>query len=333
MFPTPQFGPSIVVPSTLAKIDDDYEAGSTSGTWEVDERRINRTYTNRVKLVVNSRYVGTLGVIAFIGSKIGDTYRYPLFSPMTEQDTGSFVQSIRPEKSSEHSASGQINWTATIEYGPFDTIFHLGSAYLSTGQIDPTAHVLEIAWSSAKYEVTRPYDFGDPKKFYLNTVGDPLVDPPPYEETRSVLKILRREPFFDEVTANLYRNTINQDIFLNCPPNTVKCRDICAPEREYDPDWGLFWPVSYEFEFRVDPNGDGFKQLIANMGLRYKNSAGKLVNVTDDKHQQANDAMLLSKDGSKLAAGADPYMIEFTGFPVVPFEGLNIPQDILQQSI
>lgn len=337
MFPTPQFGPSVVTPSTVASIMDDYESGSASGSWEVDERRINRTYTNRVKLVVNNRYVGPLGIIALMGVKIGDTYRFPLFSTATETDTGSFVQSIRPERSSEHSASGangQVNWRATIEYGPFDTIYHLGSAYLSTGQIDPTAHVLEISWSSAKYDISRPYDFSSPVKYYVNTANDPLVDPPTYEETRSVLKILRREPYFDEPTANQYRNTLNQDVFLNCPPNTVKCRDITAAEREYDPDWGNYWPVSYEFEFRVDPNGDGFKQLIASMGYRYlKNGTGNPVNAVDDNGQQVNDPILLAKNGDKLANAATPYMIEFTGFPVVSFEGLNIPQDILTQTI
>lgn len=335
MFPQPQFGPSVVSPSSILSINDDTGPDSCSGEWATDQVRINRTYTNRLKVEAANRYVGPAAIIAATGVKIGDTYKFPLFSAAaTETDTGSFVQSIKPSRSSEHSSNGQVQWTVTIDYGPWDTVFFQGSGYLSTGQIDPTARILEVYWDSAKYEVSRPYDFSEPKpKPYVNTVNEALIDPPKFEETRPVLKIVRRESFYNEAYVISFQDTVNQDVFLGCPPNTVKCRDIKG-EREYDPDWGLYWVVTYEFEFRVDAKGDGFKQLIINMGYRYKdNLSGKIINATDEQGQQATDPVLIDEDGFKVSAGNDPYNLEFVEFPPSDFSQLNIPQDILDQSI
>lgn len=333
MFPQPIYRPTVVSPATVISRADDYESGSISGEWAADDVRINRSYTNRVKIDLINQYIGPAQVIALTGVKIGDTYRFPLYSAASETDTGSFVQRIAAEKSSEHNADGGCMWKVTIEYAPGDVVFHLGSGYLSTGQVDPTAHVLEVFWDSAKYEISRPYDFSSTPKPYLNTAGDPLLDPPPYEETRSVLKIIRREPYYDEPTASSYRNTINQDVFFGCPPSTVKCRDIRG-ERDYDPDWGIFWRINYEFEFRVDPNGDGFKQLILSTGLRYKpGGTGTPINAVDGQGHDVTDAVNLQKSGDKVPDGGTPYIIEFVGYPSSAFAGLNIPQDLLTQNI
>ncbi len=334
MFPKPVCGPSVTSPATVLSIGDDYGPGSASGSWEVDQSRINRAYTNRVKVELSGRYAGPAQVIGVVGVKIGDTYRFPLFGgSQTEADTGSFAQSIRAERSSDHSADGQVQWVVTIDYGPFDTIFWCGSSYLSSGQVDPTARVLEIYWDSAKYEISRPEDYSDPPKPYVNSINDPLVDPPKFEETRPVLKIVRRESEYNGAYATSFQDTVNEGVFLGCPPHTVKCRDIRG-ERDYDADWGLFWIVTYEFEFRVDEEGDGFKQKIVNMGYRYlKNGAGNPINAVDDNGQPATDAVLLKENGDKLPAGDDPYLLEFTEFPPVDFDQLNIPQDVLTQNI
>lgn len=333
MFPQPQFGPQLTGVGSFT-INDDTGPDSCPGEWATDQVRINRTYTNRLKVEASNKWSGPIAVVKATGIKIGDTYRFPLFSgATTEYDTGSFVQSIKPTPSSEHGNSGR-QWIVTIDYGPWDTVFYQGSGYLSTGQIDPTARVLDVYWDSAKYEVSRPYDFSAPKpKWYVNTVNDALIDTPKFEETRPVLKIVRRESFYDEAYATSFQDTVNQDVFLYCPPNTVKCRDIKG-ERQYDPDWGYYWIVTYEFEFRVDAKGDGFKQLIVNMGYRYKdNLTGKIINAVDDKGQPATDAVLLDENGFKVGSGNDPYNLEFVEFPPSDFGQLNIPQDILSQAI
>jgi hypothetical protein len=332
MFPQPVCGPSVNTPAQLLSRVEDYGPGACSGEWAVDEQRINRTYATRIKIELRSQFIGPAQVIGLTGIRIGDTYKFPLYaSAPTEVDTGAFVQSIKPQRNSEHDASGGVQWIVDVEYGPFDTVYWLGSGYLSTGQIDPTARVLGVTWDSAKYEISRPKDFSDPPKYYKNSIDDPLIDPPKFEETRPVLKIERWESTYSEAYATSFQDTVNEDVFLGCPPQTVKCRDIKG-ERNYDPDWGNYWRITYEFEFRVDEEGDGFRQKVANMGYRYK-SGGNIVNALDDNQQPVTDAILLAKDGTKLAAGADPYLLEFTEFPPVSFEQLNIPQDILSQNL
>ena len=93
---------------------------------------------------------------------------------------------------------------------------------------------------------------------------------------------------------------------------------------------GNFWKTRAELEFRVDAKGDGFKQLITNMGYRFK-SGTNIVNATDDSGQPATDPVLLAKDGTKLAAGATPYLLEFVEYPSSDFDQLNIPDNIFNR--
>lgn len=327
MFPTPVKFPSIVGSATVTSIGEDFSTGCASGSWSADETRINRTYSTQVK-VCFLQSVGPLCAIQATGVKIGDIYRYPLFSGFAvEQDTGSFVQAITPSKDSEDGKQ----WMVTIDYGPFDIPSLLGTAYLSQGIIDPTARAWEVYWDSAKYRISRPYDQSNPPLPYINSINDPLIDPPETEETRPVLKLLHNEQTYNEAIANQYRDTVNQDTFLGCDPNTVKCRDIRG-EMAWDADWAIVWRVTYEFEFRVnDPEQNGYYQMLINQGYRYIDSNGKLVNAVDDLGSQVTDPVLLSKSGSKLTNGK-PYFLQFSEFPQVPFESLNIPQDILSRS-
>jgi hypothetical protein len=298
--------------------------GSRRASWSADETRINRTYTNQV-LVSCTQRAGPLAIISAIGVKIGDTYRFPLFSgTATESDTGSFVQSIEPESDSEDGRQ----WRVTIEYGPFDVPTMLGTSYLAQGLVDPTEKPWQVFWDNAKYSISKTEDFSDPPKPFVNTANDALLDPPEIEETRPVLKLVHVEPNYNEAVANSFRDTVNQDVFLGCPPNTVKCRDIKG-ERVWDSDWGWAWTLTYEFEFRVDEAGDGFKLKILNAGYRYKKGGtGAPINADDGQGKSTNDFVLLQKNGDKLPDGAAPYLLEFVEFPPSDFSLLGIPEDL-----
>lgn len=331
MFQQPIKYPTVLGgPGAVASIAEDYAPASRRGSWAADETRINRTYSTRLKVTTTRFDLGPLGVINALGVRIGDSYRFPIYSSVaTETDTGSFVQSIEVEQDAE----GGCQWAVTIEYGPFDVPALLGTNYVSQGIIDPTARAWEVYWDSAKYKRSRPYDQSDPPLAYVNSIHDPLLDPPETEETRPVLKLVHVEPSYNEGLANAYRDTTNADTFLGCDPNTVKCRDIRG-ELHWDADWGIVWQITYEFEFRVDdPENNGFYQMLLNQGYRYKkNGSGNPINAVDDNGQNVTDAILLKKNGDKLPTTDDPYFLQFTEFPQVSFEGLNIPQDILQKS-
>lgn len=327
MYPRPVFGPSILTPSIVAA-EDTLERGSRSASWAVDDTRCNRTYTNKVKVVTANRYVGPLQVLGAVGVKLGQTYRFPLIaSAATEIDTGSFVQSIRAESDSDDN----LQWIVSIEYGPFDVVHQLGTSDISQGIICPTDRVPEVWWESAKYERYKTEDESiDPNTGqgtpFLNAVGDPLLDPPPTEETRPVINIARNEASYVEAWAAQFKDTVNDGEFLGYPPNTVKCKDI-KPERFYDPDWGYYFRVVYQFEIRDDDDGNGFTHLSLNAGYRQL-KGGKRINVVDDNGQQVTDAVPLQQDGS-YKSGGDPYYLEFQIFPSADFSQLNIPDNIL----
>lgn len=309
----------------IVLIDDDYAAGSRSASWAIDETRCNRTYTNRVKVEVANPAVGPLSIIGAVGIYLGDTYRCPLYNGPYETDTGSFVQSIKADQDSEDNRQ----WIVTIDYAPFDVVGMLGNSYLNQGIIDPLDRAFEVYWGEPqKYQVYKPQDEGTPPLTFKNTAGDGLLDPPAIEETRPVLCFARNESTYDDSYASTFKDTVNKDEFLGYPPNTVKCKDIKG-ERLYDADFGWYFKVTYMFEFRDDPDNNGFTAKIASMGYReLKGGSGPPVNVVDGSGNQVTDAVPLQEDGH-YAPNTDPYFMSFTLYPQVMFVDLNIPDDIL----
>ncbi len=317
--------PNVLVPGLITGIADDYEPGSRSAEWSIDEVRLNRTYTNRLKVTTASRFVGPLQIIGATGLRLGVSYAFPLFSgPATENDTGSFLQSIKCDLDSEDGRQ----WKVTLTYEPYDVVHQLGNSDIGQGIINPTDRVPEVYMDKAKYQRSKPEDESSPPLPYVNTVGDPLIDTPETEETRPVFKIVRNESTYNDDYASQYKDAVNSDEFLGYPPNTVKCRDITA-ERDYDPDWGYYYHVTYEFEVRDDDDGNGFTRKILNAGYRQLvNGSGEPTNVVDATGNQVTDPVPLQKNGA-YTPGADPYFLSFAQFPSIEFAGLNIPDDIL----
>ena len=104
--------PNILSPVSVT-FQDDFYPGVT-GSWAVNETRCNRTYTVRLKAFTDSVLCGPLQVIGSCPVQIGSSYQFPLMSAEpTEQDTGSFAQSIIPVRDTE---GGGKQWTVTIEY-------------------------------------------------------------------------------------------------------------------------------------------------------------------------------------------------------------------------
>ena len=315
--------PSILGPGAVAYYDD-YTPGSRSGTWSVDETRLNRTYSRRLKVFTSSKTVGPAQVVGSIPVRIGSTYQWPLAGAATENDTGSFCQSIRADLDSEDG----LQWLVTIDYGPFHVPHQLGVADVSQGIINPLDRAPEVYWSKAKYKRTKPQDESDPPLPFVNTIGDPLLDPPDTEETRPVLKFVRNESTYNDAYASQFKDCVNSSDFLGYPPNTVKCSDISG-ERIFDADWGYFARVTYEFEIRDDDDGNGYTKLILNAGYRQKVSGSGLpINVVDGSGNTVTDAVPLQENGA-YSPTADPYFLEFTEFPQIDFSDLNIPDDLL----
>lgn len=311
--------------------------GGCSCSWEADDVRLVRSYTVKVRVFVSSVETGPIDILNSFPLAIGDNYRYPIAAggSSTEQDTGSFLQSVSLEPESED----QLQWIATMQFGPFDVRHQLGSSVISQGLIDPTERAPEVYWTTAKYgrsktedESTNFDEEGNSTggKPYLNTVGDPLLDPPSVEESRPCLKITRNESTYNDDYAGQFKDCVNEDEFLGYPPNTVKCADITG-ERFYDPDWGYYFRVTYQFEMRDDDDGNGYTNRVLNAGYRQKvGGTGDPQQITING-QPITDAVPLQQDGS-YQPDADPYYLEFQDYPKTSFAALNIPAEILTEN-
>lgn len=338
---TPVNQPTIINQATWL-VYDDFEP-ATEGEWGVDEVRCNRSYSIQLKLFTNSQYAGVVQAVQAVqaaGAQIGSTYQFPQFTPgvpATEKDTGSFLQSIRARRSTEHDQAGNVIWTANLTYAPFDVAHQLGTSMIQYGLIDPLERYPEVIANDAKYERYKPYDetpadpedssAGGPLPF-VNTVGDPLLDPPKTEETRPTIRFIRNESTYNDDYASQFKDSVNSDEFLGYPPNTAKCSSI-GNERIYDPDWGNYFRVTYDFEMRDDDDGKGYTLEVLNAGYRQLvNGAGSPVNVVDGDGNTVTDAVPLQENGAYTPA-AEPFYLQFMEFPQVAFEGLNIPDDIL----
>jgi hypothetical protein len=323
----------------VVSIADDYASGSRGGAWSVNDGG-SRDYRNRLKITTSSKFMGTVAILSALPVRLGDVYTWPIASlEVTENDTGSFLQSIELEQTSEDG----LQWAATLSYNHFHVKHQMGTSYVSQGVFDPLEQVPTVEWDQAKYERYKPYDAsGNPNADpptsgapYVNTAGDPLEDPPRNEETRPILKFARAEAIYNDAYASSFKDTVNSDEFLGYPPNTVKCRDIRG-ERRYTADWGYYWWVSYEFEFRDDDDGNGYTEEILNAGYRALVTANTKppVDVVING-SKVSAPVPLQKDGTyqPLSIPPDtsvlPYYIPFEQFPQVKFADLNIPDTIL----
>ena len=333
-----------ILQQAVWEIYDDIEP-AVEGEWGVDDIRCNRSYSIQLKLFTTDKYAGAVQAIAAISNivTIGQPYQFPVFSPgenLRENDTGSFLQSIRVRRTSEPDTEGNIQWSATLSYAPFDVNHQLGSSRLNMGLIDPLDRYPEVICNDAKYERYKPYDetppdpedesAGGPLPF-VNTVGQPLLDPPKTEETRPTIRFIRNESIYNDDYAAQFKDSVNSDVFLGYPPNSVKTSSI-ANERIYDPDWGNYFRITYDFEMRDDDDGKGYTLEVLNAGYQQLvNGSGVPVNVVDGDGNTVTDAVPLQKNGAYVP-GADPVYLQFQEFAAIAFEGLNIPQDILDAS-
>lgn len=342
-------GPAVNHPvGSVTKITNAKQSGAQGMSWAFEQTggwyQAMRRYTNTLRVITSSPFVGPIQVqkaVLGIGAVQGATYRFPLPeyngdggapSVPTEVDTGSFAQTIEIKQETDDAKQ----WLVTIQYSSFNVDHEFGNSNVQNGSINPLESAPEAHWTSAKFERFYPSDI-DGKPF-VNTAGDPLLNPIGREESRQVLNFTRNEPQYIEAWAQAYRDSCNSDIFLGFNPYQVKCKDIQG-KRIYTADYGYYWQVSYEFEFRVinitDSEGDvtiyGFEDLIQNTGLRQLVSGVKTQILIGG--QLVTSPALLDEDGALITdITADPVNLVFRNYPTLPFAFLNIPDNVLTAS-
>lgn len=102
---------------------------------------------------------------------------------------------------------------------------------------------------------------------YMNPVGDPM-DPAPEEERYiQVASVTRNEASYNPTQARNYAGKVNEVAYAGWAQYVVRCATISASERQYDPDFELYYvPITYEFHF--SPDRPWHPWNIVNMGYR-----------------------------------------------------------------
>jgi hypothetical protein len=354
------YGPSVVSPyGAIVEVRNAKTSGSQGMDWSFEQfggwYQGNRKYTNTLRVITNDPRVGPIQIQQFIlgmGVLQGSYYQFPLTEyingalsnpagGITEQDTGSFCQTvtIKPE------TSDGKQWLATFSYSALNIYHEYGSSEAQNGSINPLESAPVVKWSGVIYEITYPQDAnGVP---FLNTVGDPFENPPKVEEARQSLSFVRNEATYNDNYAQQFRMSLNSDVFLGFQPLQAKCKNIDG-ERIYSSDYGYYWRVSYEFEFRIayfySPSTQqtttyGFQEIVLNAGLRKLLSNGTLSQILVDGTPITNP-VALTKDGVPLnstwaqsaSSNPNPYYLIFQNYPTQAFAQLNIPPNILTQN-
>jgi hypothetical protein len=304
-----------------------------SGKWSVQG---GRQYTATVLAVTASPRVGPWQVLQATGLRYGTYYRWPLCSvPPSEHDFGSFLQSIDVSRD----AKDGKQWKLTFEFTPYDVNHEGGASDANSfdGKLSPFDKPYDISWTSNKVERTWPYDNTTPTaKPYINAAGDPLENPPPSEDANPVVTIVRNEKKYDPKVVKLFKNKVNDGtcfasadgFFAGFDDQTLKVNDISA-KRVYDPDWGVYFEVTYEFEVRPET----WDVKILNAGLRSlgTTTAGTaLKQIVVQGHPVANPVCLKSDGTFDPTNPPAPNYLTFKQYAKVDFTPLNIPGDIFK---
>lgn len=311
------------------------------GGWSV---KGGRTYSCQVDAYASVN-VGPHTILKTTGFRYGDYYRWPLTRSPVEIDTGSFIQSISIRQAGRvrYLGAAGLKWQLGFEFSPFDINHEAGGndEVGFDGKLNPFQAPPTVSWNGRAIEKVYPYDFSTTPKPYVNAAGDPLEDPPKSEDSNPVLQITRFEQTYDPTIVSSYRNRINDSAWLahgsfaGFPAYTVKCTEISA-KRVYDPDWGVYWEVTYEFEFKLEPDETGtqigWKAKVLNAGMRCL-SSGKLVPCLVQGHPVSSPVNLTNTGTFDATSPPTPNYLTFQPFKTANFAGLSIPVTIFDSGL
>lgn len=153
-----------------------------------------------------------------------------------------------------------------------------------------------------------------------NSAGEAFDPPVTTDQSDTILRIIRNEETYDEVTAAAFRDAVNGDIFLGFSAGHVKCTVFTAGQmRAADL---VYYRVHYEFRIRYsevktrDANGDIQTQVFGwilrirdeshceDTGEVNEDGSPKTKEITDQNSIKTSMPRPLDGSGKKLSAAA-----------------------------
>ncbi len=213
-----------------------------------------------------------------------------------------------------------IFWLATINYrGEIGGIAATSGGSEPSNPTSPLYAPPRITWDDVETNEDIDVDFdGDP---IINTAGQPVKGVKALFSDQ-LLTVTRNFLVFNTYTQAIYRRSVNSDTFLGWPPGTCKLMKLSA-QNVIDQSFG-YWQVTGVFQFRFPYNTTPAKAWYAryvSMGLKQKDTAGKLVSVVDDNKDVTTTAQYLDVNGKQTTT---PYWIETKLYGSLPYSALGL---------
>jgi hypothetical protein len=285
---------------------------SSNATTSENFRKLEVTFSETYQ-VVTSADAGELDVYTQAGLP-GVAQPYPGFPFVVAE--GAQLQRVTP-----------IFWLATINYR--GEIGGLAKTDGSSDPSNPTSPLYappRITWDDVETNEDIDVDFdGDP---ITNTAGQPVKGIKALFSDQ-LLTVTRNFLLFNTYTQAVYRRSVNSDTFLGWPPGTCKLMKLSA-QNVIDRDFG-YWQVTGVFQFRFPYNTTPAKAWYArhaSMGLKQRDSAGKLVSVVDDNNDVTTTPQYLNASGRQIKPPAGtaptPHWIETKLYGSLPYNALGL---------
>jgi len=291
-----------------------------------------RNYQVTLRADVESVADGPIAVRDFLASNFGlvagATWRWPLGGTATETDLGSFLQGV----DISHLDNDGLSYRVVLDYKPLDPSVTPGTS-LNAWIMTPWDAPPTLKWSSEEVEWAITHDRTG--KEILNGAGDPY-DPPILDSiTVPIATVSRVEKAFDPDWILVYKNRLNDDVWLGWPAESVLCRDISG-DRFYDPDWGWLWNVTYVYGFKPEIKADddtviqaGWDAYILNSGIRELRD-GKLRPIILG-NAPTSSPLPLTEDGEYDPDGSPNYL-RFKVKLTVDFDDFGMPSNLFSAS-
>jgi len=226
------------------------EIQTRSGTWDVSS---GRSYVRTFMVITNSIYDGPNAVMQSLGFLYGDPYL------MIGGDSD--LHAYANQMSATQIEGDPLGWEVTVNYGWYNPDFAGGG-----GNQNPLLMPIDVNWAYRDYEIVAEFDVNG--NAIINTAYDPFDPPVMMNVPVKVLTVVRNEPTYNDMQADMYTTAVNSDLFAGRMPMMVRCLHISG-RSQWHQDAGWYWQVTYEFECLNPvrwPNG--WRKQILNQGLR-----------------------------------------------------------------
>lgn len=292
----------------MAVVSINEQFGERTGAYTTD---VGRSYVRVFLVVTNNQYDGPNVAIQSVGIQRGDQYIILESDGGLESDTNAYAHTITASQEEGDS----LGWKVIVEYGPYSALWAGGGP-----SQNPLLQPIDVSMTLRSQEIVIDQDInGNP---IVNTAFDPFDPPLMEDDPRWVLTVVRNEAQPPIPLMFQYRNAVNSDQFAGQNPLMVRVLNI-SPKSIFHQDVGWYTQMTYEFEIRpptsANAGQNGYRRTVLNQGMRALSVVSGTKFHPSYKGIPITEPVLLTKTGTVINTGQNPYYLIFQTKPELPF--------------